>query len=75
MKGNNIYGGNFFSYPSSVEDVEGYNDAGILADEDTWEFNSVSDTTGITFEKATTNMQHTEFSGLNKLRSMYRRRS
>ena len=52
--------GNFFSYPSQIADVEGYNDAGILADEDTWEFSSVMDNTGITFTKATSNMQHAE---------------
>ena len=52
--------GNFFSYPSQIADVEGYNDAGILADEDTWEFSSVMDNTGISFTKATSNMQHTE---------------
>ncbi|MBQ7155946.1 MAG: hypothetical protein IJR85_10395, partial [Synergistaceae bacterium] len=52
--------GNFFSYPSQIADVEGYNESGLLADEDTWEFSSVADTTGITFTKATSNMQHTE---------------
>ncbi|MBQ9404260.1 MAG: hypothetical protein IJU15_04680, partial [Synergistaceae bacterium] len=52
--------GNFFSYPPNVADVEGYNDAGILADENTWEFGSTLDNTGMTFTKATSNMQHTE---------------
>jgi hypothetical protein len=52
--------GNFFSYPSQIADVEGYNELGLLADEDTWEFSNNSDATGITFTKATANMQHTE---------------
>ncbi len=52
--------GNFFSYPPNVADVEGYNDAGVLADENTWEFGSTLDNTGMTFTKATSNMQHTE---------------
>ena len=52
--------GNFFSYPSQIGDVEGYNDAGILADENTWEFSNTLDSTGMNFTKATTNMQHTE---------------
>ena len=52
--------GNFFSYPSQIGDVEGYNDAGILADENTWGFSNTLDSTGISFTKATSNMQHTE---------------
>lgn len=52
--------GNFFSYPSQIGDVEGYNDAGILAEEDKWVFSSVLADTGITFTKAASNMQHTE---------------
>ena len=52
--------GNFFSYPSQIGDVEGYNDAGILADENRWTFGNTLDNTGISFTKATTNMQHTE---------------
>lgn len=52
--------GNFFSYPSQIGDVEGYNDAGILADENKWTFGNTLDNTGISFTKATTNMQHTE---------------
>ena len=52
--------GNFFSYPSQIGDVEGYNDAGILADENKWTFGNTLDNTGITFTKATSNMQHTE---------------
>ncbi|MBR1439026.1 MAG: hypothetical protein IJ587_10875, partial [Synergistaceae bacterium] len=52
--------GNFFSYPSQIGDVEGYNDAGILADENKWTFGNTLDNTGISFTKATSNMQHTE---------------
>ena len=52
--------GNFFSYPSQIGDVEGYNDAGILADQNMWGFSNTLDNTGITFTKATSNMQHTE---------------
>ncbi len=52
--------GNFFSYPSQIGDVEGYNDAGTLAEEQTWTFGSQLDNAGITFTKATSNMQHTE---------------
>ena len=52
--------GNFFSYPSQIGDVEGYNDAGILADENRWTFGNTLDNTGISFTKATSNMQHTE---------------
>ena len=39
--------GNFFSYPSQIGDVEGYNDAGILAEEDKWDFSSVLADTGM----------------------------
>ncbi|MBR1658321.1 MAG: hypothetical protein IJ697_07640 [Synergistaceae bacterium] len=52
--------GNFFSYPPSVASVEGYNPYGLLADENTWEFSDTLDNAGITFTKATSNMQHTE---------------
>ncbi|MBQ6772595.1 MAG: hypothetical protein IJP48_00880 [Synergistaceae bacterium] len=52
--------GNFFSYPPHVADVEGYNEAGLLAGENTWTFGSASDISGITFTKAASNMQHTE---------------
>ena len=53
--------GNFFSYPSHITDVEGYNTAGLLASvENTWDFSNNSDTSGITFEKASGDMQHTE---------------
>ncbi|MBQ7733546.1 MAG: hypothetical protein IJT58_05960, partial [Synergistaceae bacterium] len=52
--------GNFFSYPPHVADVEGYNEAGLLAGENTWTFGSAIDRAGISFTKATSNMQHTE---------------
>ena len=52
--------GNFFSYPAQIGDAEGYNDAGTLAEEQTWTFGSQLDNAGITFTKATSNMQHTE---------------
>ncbi|MBQ7665995.1 MAG: hypothetical protein IJS42_04700, partial [Synergistaceae bacterium] len=52
--------GNFFSYPPLIPDVEGYNEAGLLAGENTWEFSNTLDNAGITFTKATSNMQHTE---------------
>ena len=50
----------YFSYPSQIGDVEGYNDAGILTDQNMWGFSNTLDNTGITFTKATSNMQHTE---------------
>ncbi|MBQ6971691.1 MAG: hypothetical protein IJP86_04965, partial [Synergistaceae bacterium] len=52
--------GNFFSYPSQIADVEGYNESGLLADENTWGFSNTLDNTGITFTKATSNMRQTE---------------
>ncbi|MCR5347308.1 MAG: hypothetical protein K6E38_05970 [Fretibacterium sp.] len=52
--------GNFFSYPANIADVEGYNEDGLLADENTWEFSNNSDNTGMSFTKATSDMQHTE---------------
>ena len=52
--------GNLFSYPSQIADVEGYNESGLLADENTWGFSNTLDNTGITFTKATSNMRQTE---------------
>ncbi len=53
--------GNFFSYPPQIGDVEGYNDAGLLAGVNTWAFSSgTTDLTTMKFEQATSNMQHTE---------------
>ncbi|MBQ7578821.1 MAG: hypothetical protein IJT21_11215, partial [Synergistaceae bacterium] len=53
--------GNFFSYPSQIGDVEGYNDAGLLAGVNTWAFSSgTTDLTIMRFEQAEKNMQHTE---------------
>ena len=52
--------GNFFSYPSQIGDVEGYIDAGVLADETTWAFSTTMDNTGMTFTKAQTEMEQTE---------------
>lgn len=52
--------GNFFSYPPNIADVEGYNELGLLAGENTWVFSDTLDKTGITFTKATSNMRETE---------------
>ncbi len=53
--------GNFFSYPSSVADVEGYNERGLLTKEvSSWTFSNTIDNSGITFTEATSNMKHTE---------------
>ena len=52
--------GNFFSYPSRIKDVEGYNEAGVLGKENNWDFSNVYYNTSITFEKASGDMQHTE---------------
>ncbi|MBR0034715.1 MAG: hypothetical protein IJP54_03470, partial [Synergistaceae bacterium] len=53
--------GNFFSYPSSVADVEGYNERGLLTKEvSSWTFSNTIDNSGVTFTEATSNMKHTE---------------
>ncbi len=53
--------GNFFSYTPFIADVEGYNEDGILAGENSWTFNhGTSDFTKMTFTEATQDMQHTE---------------
>ena len=52
--------GNFFSYPPNIGDVEGYNDAGVLADAATWAFSNTAANASIKFMKASSDMQHTE---------------
>ena len=53
--------GNFFSYTPLLPDVEGYNEAGLLAGEDAWDFNEATEFKAkMTFEKASKDMQHTE---------------
>ncbi|MBQ9574860.1 MAG: hypothetical protein IJR27_06250, partial [Synergistaceae bacterium] len=53
--------GNFFSYTPHIADVEGYNEAGLLVEkENRWDFSRMLIETGITFEKASSDMQHTE---------------
>ena len=53
--------GNFFSYSPLIPDVEGYNEAGLLANETAWDFDEGNDYMAkMMFEKASKEMRHTE---------------
>ena len=52
--------GNFFSYPTNVEDTEGFNKAGMLADVHTVSLGSVARLEEVEFTKAKENMEETD---------------
>ncbi len=65
--GDNLYQpfheeGNLFSYPQSVEDIEGYNAAGLLTKATDWTYNNELYSTSAAFTEAKNEMSQTEVS-------------